>query len=52
VVFVLVVVFALSAAAAPREERGPRGNPIVKRIVKIVRSLGDGLTIPVPAPKP
>lgn len=52
VAYLLVLVFAFSAAAAPRDERGLRGNPVVKRIVKIVRSLGDGLTIPVPAPTP
>ena len=48
----VVVVFALSAAAAPREDRGPRGNGVVKMVKRIVRALGDGIIIPVPAPKP
>jgi hypothetical protein len=53
VIYVLVVVvFTVSAVAAPRDERGPRSNPVVKMVKKIVRSLGDGITIPVPGPKP
>ena len=47
---VVVVVFALSAVAAPRDERGPRGGDIVKRIVKKIRALGDGLTVPGTSP--
>jgi hypothetical protein len=48
----VVVVFTLSAVAAPREDRGPRGNGVVKMMKRIVRALGDGIIIPTPAPKP
>jgi len=56
VVYALVVVaFALSAVAAPGEGPEWRGNPIVKAVkkaVKTVKTLGDGITIPVGGPKP
>ena len=50
----VVVVVSLSVSGAPREGREPRdkSNPIAKAMKKIVRALGDGLTIPVPAPTP
>ena len=43
-----VVLFAVSVSAAPREGVGPRdrSHPIVKAIKKVVKTLGDGLTIP------
>jgi hypothetical protein len=42
-----------SAYGAPRDNREPRErrNPVLK-IVKIVKSLGDGIVIPLPPPKP
>jgi hypothetical protein len=45
----LMLAMAASLSAAPKNqrERDPV-NPIVKIIRKIVRSLGDGLTIPTP----
>jgi len=48
---VLVVVFAVNVSARPREERPirePRDKrePIVKVVKRIIKSLGDGLTIP------
>jgi len=51
---VVAVLVSFSAAATPREARGPNGktNPIVKALRTIVRTLGDGITIPVPASKP
>ena len=46
----VMVVLASGVSAAPRDERGPRekGGPIVKVIKKVIKSLGDGLTIPKP----
>lgn len=54
VVYVLVVlVFSVSAFGVSREDRGPRErNPVVKAVKKLVKSLGDGLTLPTPAPTP
>jgi hypothetical protein len=46
-----IVAFSLSLSAAPREQREPvRGkrDPIVKIIKKVIRSLGDGLVLPIP----
>lgn len=52
VVVVCLLVGSVAAYGAPREGRGD----IVKRIVKKIRSFGDGLTVPgtspAPAPKP
>jgi hypothetical protein len=49
----VVVVFAVSAFGSPRSPREePRSrdreisNPIVKAVKKVIKSLGDGLTIP------
>ena len=47
-VVVCVLVVAAGAFAAPRE---PKGG-MVSRIVKKLKSLGDLITIPTPAPKP
>ena len=48
----LILTLAGSASAAGREDRdrGPRekSNPIVKAVKKMIRVLGDGLTIPKP----
>lgn len=48
----VIVALAGSASARDREnrDRGPRekSNPIVKTVKKIIRVLGDGLTIPRP----
>ncbi len=60
---VVVVVCSLSLSAAPREGRESldsrdRASPIVKAVRRVIRALGDGLTIPGsnpvpnPAPKP
>jgi hypothetical protein len=55
-VAVVVVSLALSHAviAGPREGvRSPDAeNVIVKMVKRIVRTLGDGLTVPTPAPPP
>lgn len=50
-VFVGVVVLAIagSAFAAPRENRDPRDRTW-KIVKKVVRSLGDLITIPTPPP--
>ena len=52
----VVVAVSLSVSGAPREGRDlPRdkSSPIVKMVKRIVKSLGDGLTIPTnPSPKP
>lgn len=52
---VLVVVLAVSVSARPREERPIREprekrEPVVKFLKKVIKSLGDGLTIPNPKP--
>ena len=46
---VVVCLLAVSSAAfgSPRE---PRGGDLVKRIVKKIRALGDGLTVPGTSP--
>ena len=51
VVVVVVLTFAGSALAVPREgreQRRGRDSGIVKVVKKIVRALGDGLTVPLP----
>ena len=50
VVVLSIVVLALGAFASPRDERGLKGggNPIVKMVKRIVKSLGDGLHVPTP----
>ena len=35
-----------------RERSHDRENPIVKFVKRVVRTLGDGITVPTPAPKP
>lgn len=48
---VVMVAFSLSMAAAPREYREPprtKREPIVKFIKKVIRSLGDGIVVPIP----
>jgi hypothetical protein len=49
---VVIVALAGSASAAGREDRDrgqrEKANPIVKAVKKIIRVLGDGLTIPRP----
>jgi hypothetical protein len=50
----LLVVFAVSAFGVTREEARTRerekGNPVVQIVKRIVRALGDGLTIPTRRP--
>ncbi|HYC91556.1 MAG TPA: hypothetical protein VEO54_20215 [Thermoanaerobaculia bacterium] len=45
----VTVALSTTASAAPRE-RGPKEKvpPIVKMLKSIVRTLGDGLTVPLP----
>ena len=54
-VVVVCLVGAVSMDAAPAG-REPRGGGVVKAVKKIIRALGDGVTIPgsnpVPAPNP
>ena len=49
---IVIVALAGNASATAREnrDRGPRekANPIVKTVKKIIKVLGDGLTIPKP----
>ena len=61
VVVVCLLLGAVSMDAAPgfRESREPRDGGVVRKAVKrVIRALGDGLTIPgsspapAPAPKP
>ena len=49
-VVVCLLLFSLGVVASPRE-REPRGG-VIGKIVKKIKALGDGLTIPVPAQKP
>jgi hypothetical protein len=54
VFYALVVVCAfgvVSVDAAPKGN-GPREGTARKAVKRMVRSLGDLITIPVPAPKP
>ncbi|HEX8407612.1 MAG TPA: hypothetical protein VF883_02025 [Thermoanaerobaculia bacterium] len=46
----MMVVLGSGVSAEPRNPRGPRekGNPIVKVVKKVIKSLGDGLTVPLP----
>lgn len=44
VAMVCVLAFSVSVLAGTREV--PRGGEIVKRIIKKIRALGDGLTVP------
>ena len=52
----VAVIFALagSAVALPRErdDSRTRDEGIVKMVKRIVRALGDGLTVPLPKPLP
>lgn len=45
---VVLAAFAFGVYAGPREPR----QGLVPKIVKKIKALGDGITIPVPAPKP
>lgn len=47
----VIVVLSASVSAAPRE-RGKEKGRVLAKLVQMVRSLGDGLTVPLPAPKP
>lgn len=55
VVAAMMLALAGSAVALPRdgEKRGRnRDEGIVKMVKRIVRALGDGLTVPLPKPLP
>lgn len=53
-VVTVIVVVAGNVAAAPRERGATKEkvSPVVKMLKGIVRSLGDGLTVPLPGPRP
>lgn len=56
-VFVAVVSLVITAGAfgitrEPRERTRDRESPVVKFVKRVVRSLGDGITVPTPAPTP
>jgi hypothetical protein len=56
-VFVAVVslVITVGAFGIPREQKErtrDRESPVVKFVKRVVRSLGDGIIVPTPAPKP
>jgi hypothetical protein len=45
----VIVALSVSAAAAPREDRDRGREPgLIKIIKKVVKTLGDGLTVPLP----
>ena len=53
VALVMSVLVGGSVFASPREDRTREpGNRIVKIVKRVVRSLGDTMTVPTPAPKP
>ena len=47
----VIVVLSANVAAAPRE-RGKEKVPTITKLLRFVRSLGDGIVIPLPAPRP
>ncbi|HEX6085091.1 MAG TPA: hypothetical protein VF266_11235 [Thermoanaerobaculia bacterium] len=47
----VIVLLSTAVAAAPRE-RNKEKVPTIHKLLRIVRSLGDGIVIPLPAPKP
>lgn len=49
-VVVLSVVLSAAAVAAPRTE--PVRSRPVQAVTKLIRALGDFITIPIPAPAP
>jgi hypothetical protein len=52
---IAVAVVSLSVFASPRERPSDDERSVgrvVKFVKRMVRSLGDGLTLPTPAPKP
>jgi hypothetical protein len=53
-VTVVSVFVAVAAFGIPREprERRDRESAVVKFVKRVVRALGDGITVPTPAPKP
>jgi hypothetical protein len=45
----VIVALSLSASAAPREDRDRGREPVLIKIIKkVVKTLGDGLTVPLP----
>ena len=51
----VILAVSVSVAAAPREKvdrERSRKTSIVKVVKRIIQSLGDGLTVPLPGPKP
>ncbi len=50
----LLAVFSLSAFGSTREERGIGGwkDRVPKFVKRVVKTFGDGLVSPTPAPKP
>jgi hypothetical protein len=53
-VAVVSVVVSAGAFGIPREsrERRDRESVVVKFVKRLVRALGDGITVPTPTPKP
>lgn len=51
-VVVLFLVLSAAVFAGPREVRESRERPVAKAVKRIVRALGDLLTVPVGAPAP
>jgi hypothetical protein len=51
---VMSFILTSGAVGLTREGREPRAreNPIVKFVKRVVRTLGDGIIVPTPAPKP
>ncbi len=52
---VCLLVFSMSAFGIPRDGRErtrDRESPAAKFVKRVVRSLGDGLILPTPAPVP
>ena len=47
----VIVLLSASVEAAPRE-RAREKVPTIGKLLRFVRSLGDGIVIPLPAPKP
>jgi hypothetical protein len=45
----VIVALSVSVSAAPREDRDRGREPgLIKIIKKVVKTLGDGLTVPLP----
>jgi hypothetical protein len=52
VVSLVATVGVFGMSREPRERTRDRESPVVKFVKRVVRALGDGITVPTPAPKP